>query len=569
MKEVLTIQAGHYANWVGTHFWNMQMEDLVVEEDKGEHKYGQEGARQPPQTRFRRRSKILTEAGNPRLLLFDVAQEIDPFRGPYHQHSRPQQPPSTGKLDKEKTTLPWDGAIEVHHLAPPATRPRQQPSTEAQGKPSPSFSSPNPSFWSAAWRGAPLDVTRNCVVVQEYEDDSVNKGSGSVGAGRGEDQLHRLLEECDAPQGLQLLLDLARPALGLGVSAAEEFMEEVGTGALACYAYNPPFNTGSRKQDATRVADTALGIKALLETGALLIPSAMDAVLPSSSPSKKFVGVVDVYGSSALQATALEAVSGVYRAVDEGGDVGSCHMREWVHGIRSGACSLAAVELGLPFPRAGAGIEEEMITSRGALDHVLRPKADEGTCSNNRNSNDSSGLHHTGFLDHLISLAPRTRITRTTKMEGSSSGAMESGSFIQRRRLTAITSMYGLPLPVHVVRDSLDEALKCYSWFQPHLNFVSSTRLPVHRLPSTLSFQCPGREQRVVDSTGASCFSLIGCTSAVAPFLEEIASTFAERGPVVRQRLLEERGLLSEDLGEVDAMLADLLESGIQRDVEL
>ena len=59
MKEVLTIQAGPYANWVGAHFWNMQVEDMVEDEAAGEHKHGEEGGRQPPQTRFRRRSKVL------------------------------------------------------------------------------------------------------------------------------------------------------------------------------------------------------------------------------------------------------------------------------------------------------------------------------------------------------------------------------------------------------------------------------------------------------------------------------------------------------------------------------
>ena len=566
MKEVLTIQAGPYANWVGAHFWNMQVEDPEEGAGAGEHKDGQEGGR--------RRSKVLTEAGTPRLLLFDMAQEIDPFRGPYHQHNQPHQPPSARELEKAQEALPWDGAIEVHHLAPPSTRPRQQPSTQAQGNaPSSSFFQ-IPDCWSAAWRGAPLDVTRNCVVVQEYEDDSANEASGGWGPGRGGDQLHRLLEDCDAPQGLHLLLDLARPALGLGVSAAEEFVEEVGGGALACYAYHTHLPTASREQDARRVADAALGIKALLEAGALLIPSAMDAAQPSSPPrSTNGEGVVDAYRSSALQATALQAVSGVYREEEEGGDVGKCHMREWVHGIRSGASSLAAVELGLPFPRAkqAGGREGEMeITSRRALDHLLRPKADEGTSNNNRSSSSSATLPNTGFLGHLVSLAPRARMTGTPKKKGgNSSSAQESDDPFRRRRLTALASVYGLPLPVHAVRGSLDDALKYYPWFQPHLNFVSSTRLPVHRPPFPLPFLCPGQEQRVADSKGACCFSLIGCTSAVAPFLEEIASTFAARGPGLRQRLLEERGLLSEDLGEVDAMLADLLESGVPREVEL
>ena len=565
MKEVLTIQAGPYANWVGAHFWNMQVEDPVEGEAAGEQKDGQEGGRQPPQTRFRRRSKVLTEAGTPRLLLFDMAQEIDPFRGPYYQHNQPQQPPTARELEKEKAALPWDGAIEVHHLAPPATRPRQQPSAQAQGNASSSSFFPTPNCWSAAWRGAPLDVARNCVVVQEYEDDSANEASGGWGPGRGGDQLHRLLEDCDAPQGLHLLLDLARPALGLGVSAAEEFVEEVGGGALACYAYHTHLPTASREQDARRVADAALGIKTLLEAGALLIPSAMDAVQPSSPPSNRGEGVVvDAYRSSALQATALEAVSGVYREEEEGSDVGRCHMREWVRGIRSGASSLAAVELGLPFPRTQqAG---EVITTRRALDHLLRPRADEGTSNNNRSSSSSATLPNTGFLGHLVSLAPRARMTGTANVKGSSK--QESDDPFRRRRLTALASVYGLPLPVHAVHGSLDDALKYYPWFQPHLNFVSSTRLPVHRPPFPLPFLCPGQEQRVADSKGASCFSLIGCTSAVAPFLEEIASTFAARGPGLRQRLLEERGLLSEDLGEVDAMLADLLESGVPRELE-
>ncbi len=377
-----------------------------------------------------------------------------------------------------------------------------------------------------------MDVERNCVVVQEYEEADGNGGAaGGWGPARGGDQLHRLLEACDAPQGMHLLVDLARPALGLGVGAAEEFAEEVGGGALVCYAYRT--RVASKEQDVRRVADAALAVKALVEAGALLVPSATDA--GARAPSRGANGIVSAYHSSALQATALEAVSGVYREEGEG----ACHMREWVHGLRHGASSLAAVELGLPFPPAGGG----EVTSRQALDQLLCAREHGG----------SGG----GLLSQVVSLAAQHH---------------EGDDPVRRRRVSCLVSLYGLPLPVHAVRSSMDGALKYFPWFQPHLNFASPARLPIHRRPFPLPFMCPGgdeQQQRVVDMGGASCLSVIGCTSAVTPFVQELASTFASRGPMLRQRLHQDRGLLEEDLVEVDAFLVDLLEQGVPQEREV
>ena len=54
--------------------------------------------------------------------------------------------------------------------------------------------------------------------------------------------------------------------------------------------------------------------------------------------------------------------------------------------------------------------------------------------------------------------------------------------------------------------------------------------------------------------------SVIGCTSAVVPFIDECVCVFGGRGPLVRARLYQERGLLEEDLQEVDGVLEGLME---------
>lgn len=117
MKEVLTIQVGSYANWVGAHFWNLQLTDSGLKEapDTSVVSFGNHTC-----PFAHRRSKVYTEAGRPRLLLFDVREEINYFRSREYE-SHDQQESYSARLGKEKAALLWD---VVHSLPGPFTRQR-------------------------------------------------------------------------------------------------------------------------------------------------------------------------------------------------------------------------------------------------------------------------------------------------------------------------------------------------------------------------------------------------------------------------------------------------------------
>lgn len=57
---------------------------------------------------------------------------------------------------------------------------------------------------------------------------------------------------------------------------------------------------------------------------------------------------------------------------------------------------------------------------------------------------------------------------------------------------------------------------------------------------------------------GWGALSMVGCTSATLPFLQELAQALRARGPGVRARLREEKGLLAEDVGEVEEAMEGL-----------
>lgn len=87
-------------------------------------------------------------------------------------------------------------------------------------------------------------------------------------------------------------------------------------------------------------------------------------------------------------------------------------MREWVHGIRSGANSLAAIDIGLPVPfptfnlkisqtmRQQRQQQQQRQEERGALDKFLRPDYPM------KARNDPSSPM--GLFAHVSSLCPMT-----------------------------------------------------------------------------------------------------------------------------------------------------------------
>lgn len=61
------------------------------------------------------------------------------------------------------------------------------------------------------------------------------------------------------------------------------------------------------------------------------------------------------------------------------------------------------------------------------------------------------------------------------------------------------------------------------------------------------------------ECTDIGCMTMVGCSSSVVPFLQDVSQTFERRSPAIRAHLGHHAGLLEEDLVEVDDVLSDLI----------
>ncbi len=432
MREVVTIQAGEEANWVGAYFWALQQQQLEEAD---------EAAAAAASVLYESTSSSST-AWEPRALLFDTPEAFNPFRAAAVEEQQYQSAASGGggggASDARAAALTWKGGVDVH------IQQQQQPPTEA---PQPAA----PRAWAEAWQGLRSwpQLERHCV---GHTGSSSSSGSGSSAAAagvgfwsdaRGGDQLRRLLEGCDGPQGAHLLVDLAGPWLGYGLGAAEEWSDEVGGGGLTCLALHRPRDKGKKAgEEGWRLVEAALGVHRLLEAGALLLPLGVGVDAGKDGDGEQ----------RARQAVGLAAASGVYCRG------GGQHMREWIHGVRSGSQSgVATLELAFPFPPA------PLAAGAAAVSALLQPPADPRAAAS-RERGDTAP--RSGLLSHVVPLTPTPAAAPQQPL----------------RRLSGLVSLYcggmrGGGLGV------VNAAAKYYPWFQPQLNYAEPRPFPVRRWP--------------------------------------------------------------------------------------
>ena len=459
----------------------------------------------------------------PRALLFDAPEAFNPFRA-IDQGGGDEEEEGNGPAARA-AALTWGGGVDVH---------LQQQQQAWQGRVvmngGSGSAADSPSTWAEAWHGLHSwpQLARHCVAhISGSSSSNSSNSSSAEGSGwsdeRGGDQLRRLLEGCDAPQGAHVLVDLCGPWLGYGVGAAEEWGEEVGGGGLACLALHRSGQEGPGKgrNESWRLVAAALGVHRLLETGALLLPLGVEQSTQQGHQEEQ----------RARQAVALAAASGVY--VRGGG----CHMLEWTRGLRSGSNNgLASLELGFPFPPPGRG--------PAALSALLQPSDPRGVLST------AAAPPSSGLLSHLLPLTPGAPDRR------------------RLRRISGAVSLYHHPGggARADVLGSLNDAAMFYPWFQPHLNYAEPRPLPVRCWPFPPAWHATeadsAGEAGMDDGTipaGYGALALVGCTSLTLPFLHELSGALRGRGPGITTRLREKRGLLDEDVAEVEENLEQIL----------
>lgn len=340
-REVLTLQLGHYANCVGTHWWNVQDAALCYDSQ----------AKQPdPEICHDVMFRVgVTTSGQemyiPRLILMDLKGSLNSL----------SQEGSVSPCPDEKASQvdTWQGVVTTHQEEPYKTNPfLQDLSKHEQGgrlnntvlttrssAEALSLSHPSTSekvyhleghvrVWSDYLR---LHLhPKTVLTIHQYQHEGSTDRLEAFSQGTSllddptyleelEDRLHFFVEECDNLQGFQVLCDFHNGFSGVGAKVAEILHDEYpGKGILTLGTSPVVHAEKSPVKEVYRLLNRVLSTVALSNHSSLFCPMSLVGGLgrrPGPSPLFPHL-LYDAslnYHSSAVLATALENLSIPYR----------------------------------------------------------------------------------------------------------------------------------------------------------------------------------------------------------------------------------------------------------------
>uniref|UniRef100_A0A3Q3WS48 Protein misato homolog 1 n=1 Tax=Mola mola TaxID=94237 RepID=A0A3Q3WS48_MOLML len=314
-REVITVQLGHYSNFVGTHWWNLQDASLSYDPETppGDTQSGvvfREGQTLGGHVTHTPRLIAMDVKGNPSFPLKDfcLTYKCAPSgrEGSLMMHK--ESPPAKNffleDLDK----------LDVSRL-PDSQLTRVQSGYKLEG---------SVKVWSDFLR---IHLhPRTISVIHQYNHDGEAHRLEAFGQGEAllqgqvleelEDKLHFFVEECDYLQGFQVFCDLADGFAGLGSKVTEMLQDSYGgrgilTWGLAPVSYSP-------MRDLYHQLNCTLGTVHLANNSSLFCPLTLRGGLgrrPSSPAAFPFLTYDPAlwYHSSAVLALALDALTLPYR----------------------------------------------------------------------------------------------------------------------------------------------------------------------------------------------------------------------------------------------------------------
>ncbi|XP_035537688.1 protein misato homolog 1 [Morone saxatilis] len=337
-REVITLQLGHYSNFVGTHWWNLQ--DAALSYD--------------PETPLGDiQSEVVFREGQtlgghvthtPRLIAMDLKGSLRTLR----------QDGSLYEPDKDSSPLTWDGNLMMHKESPPAknsfledldkldkgeihTTSQPQSSTGAV-----SVDTVN-SQLARLQKGYRLEGSvrvwsdflrihlhpRTISVIHQYNHDGEAHRLEAFGQGEGllqgsvleelEDKLHFFVEECDYLQGFQVFCDLADGFAGLGSKVTEMLQDAYGGRGILTWGLAPVSHPDSTPmKNLYHQLNCTLGTVHLANNSSFFCPLTLRGGLgrrPSSPTAFPHLNYNPSlwYHSSSVLALALDALTSSYR----------------------------------------------------------------------------------------------------------------------------------------------------------------------------------------------------------------------------------------------------------------
>ncbi|XP_024603874.1 protein misato homolog 1 isoform X4 [Neophocaena asiaeorientalis asiaeorientalis] len=267
-REVLTLQLGHFAGFVGAHWWNQQDAALCRPTDAKE----QPGELCPDVLYRTGRTLHGQETYTPRLILMDLKGSLSSLK-------------QEGGLYRDKqldAAIAWQGKLTTHKEEIYPKNPYLQDLLSAEGvlnsdgiwrvKSIPNGKGPPP--FTTTTTPKPVIPTegsirvwsdflrvhlhpRSICMIQKYNHDGEAGRLEAFGQGESilkehkyleelEDRLHFYVEECDYLQGFQILCDLHSGFSGVGAKAAELLQDEYSGRGIITWGLLPgPYRLGA------------------------------------------------------------------------------------------------------------------------------------------------------------------------------------------------------------------------------------------------------------------------------------------------------------------------------------
>uniref|UniRef100_A0A1B6G8Y2 Protein misato n=1 Tax=Cuerna arida TaxID=1464854 RepID=A0A1B6G8Y2_9HEMI len=383
-NEIITLQFGHYSNFIGTHWWNCQ----------------EAGFEYIPDTPSEINHDVLFREGQtsrgevtytPRLLLVDLKGSLGCLTEegrlygvtPGADATLPLWPPDKVTVQTQASE-PKNEFLQDLEQAETLASPLPNELKES-GKAVPKLYhlDNDVKSWSDFLR--PHLHPRSINLVQEYQHEDPSLPFDTFPQGQDiwrkprfseelTDRVRLYLEETDNLQGFQVLMDSQDGFSGLGCSALQYLRDEYPSKVCLCLPCQPPQASPLALH---KVLNLSLALSSLAELSSLFCPISgttsgwRDLGKSVQLPFLQYKSDL-YYHTSAVVAAAVDSMSLVYRLRAEPERLADLTARLGMYGRRAAALSVM-----LPFPlRVDATLLDALERWEGPLTHPLTPLTD-------------------------------------------------------------------------------------------------------------------------------------------------------------------------------------------------
>ncbi|XP_052797879.1 protein misato homolog 1-like isoform X2 [Mya arenaria] len=386
VKEIVTLQIGHFSNFVGTHLWNIQESSFIYDPASASEKevnhdvLYREGQNQRRQITFTPRLVASDLKGSLKTLkqqgeLYDTGTEGEEILWPGDVTMHTEEAAGknaflmgldggwsqTGSSDRHIKNENDDDDDDKDDIE--ALKEKKKSEHHTQVKPSPVLGKHLNSFddqvtvWSD-FLGSHFHP-KSVHVVEEYKHQDELSAFDLFPLGESvlknyetncdwEDRLHFFTEECDNLQGFHVLMDTHDGFGGLGTGLLKYIEDEFPGKGVLTFGFTPsglPDDTPAAR--ATRIINSALSYEAASSHSSLFVPASLAKGLwrvlegPHMFPSLNYKSIP--YHTSAILASAIDTMSLPYRL-----DTGAINLRDITHSFNLQGRKLGALNTSLP-----------------------------------------------------------------------------------------------------------------------------------------------------------------------------------------------------------------------------